>query len=231
MTRRFLAVAASLVAVSVALAEGGAEAQELAGPFPVAESPRGDFPVGHWDCWFEHWDFDQTGSDNRGWEPTRCAVALFYSATVLELLPNGKGWMLAVQTPDTTNQDFDPDEAFRIPGVERLHSRAGEIRWNLDDDGAMKTPEQTFDSVLHIQTTINQWFGVEVLSDDMMRLGKTSHGSVSNTIFRILVRKGTAASRAMERFRDCVRRNDGRNLFDVEPCENPLPVSARVAGP
>ena len=43
LTRRFVAVVAGVMAVSFAMAEGGAEAEELTGPFPVIESPTGDW--------------------------------------------------------------------------------------------------------------------------------------------------------------------------------------------
>ena len=128
---------AVLLAAMIAAAEGDAET-ELAGPFPVSETPAGDFPVGHWEAWFEHSDFDKLATSNNPFPPSRAALALFINATVAELLPDGYGWILAIQTNDnnkSSNIDFNPDTAFRIEGVDRLYSRAGEIRWSLDPGG------------------------------------------------------------------------------------------------
>ena len=212
------------------MAEGGAEAEELTGPFPVIESPTGDWPVGHWECWNEQ-DFEATKARNTGIFPVRCAPALFYSATVLELLPDGYGWILAIQTAGTfvepTDKDFNPDEAFRITGADRLYSRAGEMRWALDRPGDWKAcADPNADTCLRIQTTRNDRYSVTKLSHDVIRLTDTFYGTK-----RLLFRTASESSRAILRFRDCVIANDGRNLFDVEPCENPLPVSARVAVP
>lgn len=230
MVRRFVAVVAGMMAVAVALAEGGAEAEELTGPFPVVESPTGDWPVGHWECWVEQ-DFEETKARNTGIYPRRCAPALPYSATVLELLPGGYGWILAIQTARTfveaSDKDFNPDEAFRIAGAERLYSRAGEMRWALDRPGDWKAcDDPNADTCLRIQTTRNERYSVTRLSPDVIRLTDTFYGTK-----RLLFRTASESSRAILRFRECVIANDGRNLFDVEPCESPLPVSARVAVP
>ena len=219
LTRSFVAIVAGVLGVSLALAEGGAEAEELTGPFPVIERPTGDFPVGHWDCWYEHWNFDKIAKHSGGWEPIRCAVALFYSATVLDLQPDGIGWMLAVRTPDSTNQDFDPDAAFRIQGSDKLHSRAGELRWRIQADGEM-----------HIQTTINEWFTYTPLTENVFRLQYWSNPAKDPTN-RLLFRLGTPEARAMEDFRDCVMANEGKNIFDVVPCTNPIPGLSRTDKP
>ena len=47
---------------------------------------------------------------------------------------------------------------------------------------------------------------------------------------RLLYRVGSQANRAMMEFRECVKENDGRNLFDMVPSQNPLPGAAKVAG-
>lgn len=112
---------------------------------------------------------------------------------------------MAIQTPDSTNHDFDPDTAFRIEGTYRLYSRADEILWFLEND------------TLTIQTTRNDRYEVYPISDDVLRLHDPGSGHL-----RLLFRTGSEASRAMVRFRDCVKANKGRNLFDVQQCRNPL---------
>jgi len=220
-----------LVVVAImASAEGDGESPELTGPFPVTASPAGDFPVGYWECWLEHakLTFNEIAVRNIGFYPRRCAVALHYHATGLELLPEGYGWVLAVQTDEKgSNLDFDPEAAFRIEGADRLYSRAGEMRWALNDDqGEWKACDDPHsDGCLLIQTTRNQRFSADVLSRDVIRLTDTYYGTK-----RLLYRIGSQANRDMMEFRECVKANDGRNLFDVVPCQNPLPGAAKIAG-
>ena len=170
-----------LFVAMVATAEGDGESGPT-GPFRVIASPTGDIPVGHWDCWFEQSDFDKTATSNNPFLPRRCSLALFISATVAELQPEGYGWMLAIQTNDSwleaSDNDFDPDTAFRIKGADRLYSRAGEIRWSLDRPGQWKTcNDSKADGCLTIQTTRNDRFSVTVLSDDVIRLTDTFYGT------------------------------------------------------
>ena len=214
-----------LLVAMVATAEGDGESG-VTGPFRVIESPTGDFPVGHWECWFEQSDFDKTATSNNPFTPRRCAIALFYHATVAEFLPEGYGWILAIQTArnfvEASDHDFNPDEAFRIEGADRLYSRAGEIRWSLDPPGQWKVcNDARADGCLTIQTTRNDRFSVTRLSSDVMRLTDTFYGTQ-----RLLFRTGSEASRAMVQFRDCVRANKGRNIFDTAQCQNPLRLAA-----
>ena len=190
----------------MATAEGDGETEPL-GPFPVTESPAGDFPVGHWECWSEQSDFAKTATSNNPFLPRRCSLALFMSATVAELLPDGYGWMLAIQTDgsfaEASDNDFDPDTAFRIEGADRLYSRAGEIRWSFDRPGQWKScNDARADGCLTIQTTRNDRYAVTVQSDDVMRLDDTYYGTL-----RLLFRTGSEASRTMVEFRDCVLQN------------------------
>ena len=117
-----------LLVAMVATAEGDVETGPT-GPFPVIESPAGDFPVGHWECWYYHHDFEEIATLNNAFLPRRCYLALFSKATVVELSPDGYGWILAIKSSvKGSNLDFDPEAAFRIQGSDRLYSRADEIR-------------------------------------------------------------------------------------------------------
>ena len=220
MTRK--AIMLMLLAVAIMAAAEGDVEQEAIEALSTIESPTGDSLEGHWDCWFEHHNLEWIAKENDGFAPIRCAVALFYQATILEFLPDSKGWMLAMYTEDTTNQDFDRDAAFRIEGSDRFYSRAGELRWNIEKRTLEFRSGHSFSSVLHVQTTIDEWFGLEVLNENVFRLGANS--KANRPILRLLFRTGTEDARKMVEFRDCIVRNDGRNLFDVEPCELPIPA-------
>ena len=192
------------------------------GQVPLADRLEGEFPIGHWECWFEQSDFAETAKTNNPFLPQRCNIATFHNATAIEMSPGGLGHILAIETEDKTNHAFDPDEAFRIHGAwGRLYSIASRMRWTWDegpgDWEACHDPDAA--GCLTVQTTRNDRFSAKLLSPDIVRLKDDHYGTK-----RLLFRAGTAASRQMVRFRDCVQSNRSRLLFDVVQCVNPLPA-------
>jgi len=181
--------------------------------WPVADPLTGDLPVGRWECWFEHTDFDRTATSNHGFVPSACRIALLTDGLAMSLHPDYSGHFLLTYSEDGVDEVGDgvsergkaPDTAFRVEGSDLLYVRGAEMRWSYED------------SVLNLQTRRNDTFRAEVLSDDVIRLRQ---GSNKRLLFRI----GSDASHAMAAFRQCVEENDGRNLFDVVPCVNPLPA-------
>lgn len=187
----------------------------------------GEFPVGRWECWFEHSDYQKTATAVSGVVPWRCQTVLM-SATVLELLPDGYGWLLAIETPKgfhtSSDTEYDPDKSFRIAGSPRRFSVATEIRWRLDDDqGDWKAcADPRADGCLVITTNRHRRFSFEKISHDVIRLTDTYYGTL-----RLLFRTGSTPSRQMVQFRDCVIGNKGVALFNVTECSNPVPEEGR----
>ena len=227
MTRIVTIVLMLLAVTLTAVAEGDLE-EEAIEALTTIESPTGRSIEGHWDCWFEHVDLEHAARENDGIVPTRCAVALHYSATVLELSPEGKGWMLAVYTEDSTNQDFDRDAAFRIEGSDRFYSRAGELRWLIQHTRWEFDSGYVFPAAIRIQTKINEWFGLEIVSENVIRFGRQPSGPSARVILRLLLRTGSEEAQKMIDYRECVLENEHKNLFDVKPCE--LPIRADQLG-
>lgn len=95
-----------------------------------------------------------------------------------------------------------PDEAFGIEGSELLYSELEELRWRTAEDGR-----------LHLQTTQDVYWDVEVLSDNVVRL---SHPRQRRDFF--LFRIGSPEYKRMQEYRECVTANRGRKLFEVEDC-------------
>ena len=221
MTRIATIVLMLLAVTLTAVAEGDLE-EEAIEALTTIESPTGNSIEGHWDCWFEGWNLEHQARENDGIVPTRCAVALHYSATVLELSPEGNGWMLAVYTEDSTNGDFDRDAAFRIEGSDRFYSRAGELRWLIQHTRWEFRSGYVFPAALRIQTRINEWFGLEIVSENVIRFG--SAPKADKVILRLLLRTGSKEAQKMIDYRECVLENEDKNLFDVKPCELPIPA-------
>ena len=96
-----------------------------------------------------------------------------------------------------------PRTAFALKGSELLYDRAGELRWSYEAD------------VLTIQTTRETRYQVEVITPNVLRIRR---GSTN----QLLIRIGSPEYLAMIKYRECVLRNKGKNLFDLETCEPPF---------
>ena len=113
------------------------------------------------------------------------------------------GFLVAGGNRDGIVPGDPPDTAFGLAGTDLLFDWHDDFRWSY---GA---PELT------IQTTENEVYQVEVINDNVMRLTRGNDKM-------LLLRIGSPEYQAMQAFRECVDRNRGRNLFEVEECTVPF---------
>ena len=99
-----------------------------------------------------------------------------------------------------------PATAFQIEGSNLLYDRSDEFRWEYGPASNQIT----------VQTTRNQVFAIEVVSENVIRVYPNSVSSF--LMFRI----GSPEYIRMATFRDCVNANQGRKLFEVVDCGDPF---------
>ena len=95
-----------------------------------------------------------------------------------------------------------PVTAFALHGSDLLYDRDRELRWQYED------------GILIIQTTDEELHHIEVIAPNVLRM--TTRGRT-----RLLIRIGSPEYLAMIRYRECVMRNEDKNLFELETCEVP----------
>lgn len=173
---------------------GGAKKQIKT--WPVAEPLEGPIPVGRWRC-YRAQDFEAMRQSNSAALDDSCNVVRF--KLVYEFRADGTGWALTIHHPDNTVPD-----GFTIPGSSHVYSRADELRWYVDSGGRRMV----------IQTTINRTAMVGVVNDNTFLYDP-------NSFVRVFMRIGSVEYMHMEQFRQCIRDNKGRALFDVVDCGEP----------
>ena len=188
---------------------------------PVVERLMGDFPVGRWQCWAEHRDLDVWGDSNKWFRPPGCNIVLHADASVVEFLPDSKGYILGIRSERGTSFDYDESKAFAIAGIrDALFSRVTEIRWSISDPGGWKScNDLRAQGCLTLTTTRHERFSMVKVQPDVIRFTDDYYGTK-----RLLFRVGSRAHRAMREFGDCVANNKGVALFNVVTCDNPLEV-------
>ena len=159
--------------------------------WPTVDALTGDLPIGRWACFYDS-DLETIRKSNSAQAPGRCYVS----------------WMKVVEfhyeLHHYQRDGYPPDTAFAVDGSPLLYSRSDEYRWGIDDQR------------LHIQTTGNDYFQVEMIADNVLAV--TDHRHATDWLIRV----GSAEHRRMLAFRQCVTRNYGRKLFEVEECEVPF---------
>ena len=164
--------------------------------WPVAESLEGPMPVGRWRCYKDQ-DFGAMQESNKAALDESCDVVRFKLA--YEFRAGGTGWALTLHNPASTVPN-----GFTIHGSSWVYSRADELRWRVDSGGRRMV----------IQTAINRSAMVGMVNDNTFLYDP-------NSWVRVFIRIGSDEYQHMERFRQCVRDNRGRALFDVEDCGEP----------
>ena len=119
--------------------------------------------------------------------------------TVLVLAAVGIGWATG---EDEIESNDPPETAFALPGSDLLYDRDRELRWEYEN------------GILTIQTTEEEQHRVEVITPNVLRV--TTRGRS-----RLLIRIGSSEYLAVIRYRECVKRNENKNLFELEECEVP----------
>ena len=127
--------------------------------------------------------------------------AVVCAVTMLMLAP---GFLVASGNRDGIVSSNPPDSAFGLAGTDLLFDRHDDFRWSYE------APNLT------IQTTKDEIYQVEVINDNVMRLKRAGYRD------RLLIRIGSQEYTAMQEFRECVDRNRGRKLFEVEECTVPF---------
>ena len=107
--------------------------------------------------------------------------------------------------------------AFTVAGSGNLYARVAEARWSVAGADWKSCSNPRADACLVILTTSTNKYAMYRLRQNAMRLTDTYYGTR-----RLMFRAGSAAARAMLRFRDCVAGNKGKVLFEVRECELPL---------
>ena len=127
---------------------------------PVVERLTGEFPVGRWQCWVEQRDLDVWGDSNKWFRPPGCNIVLHADASVVEFLPDSKGYILGIRSERGTSFDYDASKAFAIAGIrDALFSRVTEIRWSISDPGGWKScNDLRADGCLTLTTTRHERF-------------------------------------------------------------------------
>ena len=113
------------------------------------------------------------------------------------------GFLAASGNRDGIHPGDPPDTAFGLEGTDLLFDRHDDFRWSYE------APDLT------IQTTENEVYQVEVINDNVMRLTRGNHKM-------LVIRIGSPEYKAMQAFRECVDKNRGRKLFEVEECTVPF---------
>lgn len=113
------------------------------------------------------------------------------------------GFVVASGNRDGIEPGDPPDTAFGLDGTDLLFNRHDDFRWSYEA------------SNLTIQTTENEVYQVEVINDNVMRLTRGNNKM-------LVIRIGSPEYKAMRAFRECVDKNRGRKLFEVEECTVPF---------
>ena len=162
---------------------------------------EGEIPVGRWEAWTEHKPLAEIAKSSTAHLPGRSHVVLLVLATVLELRPDGTGYMLGLKSrpQKVEDTDYEPDYAFRVPGSphHHLYARAAEMRWALGQERDWKScNDPTSLGCLILLTTREERFALFRLTDDVLRITDDHYGTR-----RLLFRVGSPEAAAMVRFR------------------------------
>ena len=125
------------------------------------------------------------------------------SVTVCALLVLASGVLAASGNRDGIEPGDPPATAFGLEGTDLLFDRHDDFRWSYES------------RQLTIQTTKNEVYQVEVINDNVMRLTRGNNKM-------LVIRIGSPEYKAMQEFRECVDKNRGRKLFEVEECTVPF---------
>ena len=199
--------------------------QSIIEPLPVLSHLTGELPVGRWECFIGHHDFEKNRKTNQPDTIHRCQLirnqyiqeqSPYYA---ISFHPDYSGYLLSiVDSRHTLALSKAGIQRVKLINSPHVYVHLQEIRWGIDGHDLVL---QTHEEYRYCLSVLN-----ENVIDVFVHCRFVSEKYISQAVTQyVLVRIGSPEYTRFSTYRDCIHSNKGRNLWEVRDCGIPFDVS------
>ena len=160
---------------------------------------QGQLPIGRWAC-FHVLDFEENRKTNKSAPITRCAINWrMFDSTIIELKENSVGHTLLL------DQEKLNTNSFKLAHSSNFYLRGEELRWMFYAN------EDNFSLIIQTQAEYHTY--LDIISNNLLH--KFSRED------EYLVRISSPEYILLMNYKDCIKANNTRNLYELQDCGIP----------